>query len=341
MIFFYSSDITALFKKDIIKVLSLPKGYCIHFRYSDNDLSEIVSKKLPNVINQDGLIIYAKNNIDEIPIGKRQLNFLPIRRISITNYRKDQQTKLHHFNLELGDFVQGEPVYPDKNSMPPYEFVSEGNIGSHKNVSWIEKVEELVRFDSSFKSQLFFNVMILNNSNQYDNSYVETLFDFGEEKSYFRLSESQSYILGLSIFISETDLKEIEKYECRLEYDKKDLLISNPNSIVIGTQKDNRRYTLVTKAVEGIKSFDYLKIVSGKNEGLTPIEFYETTIRFNINKNNSRAFVFIVLFLFNLIGTAWFASLITKKAEFVSYILPIALVVVSAFGQYYFYNKKT
>ena len=177
MIFFSSSDITALFKKDIIKVLSLPSGYCIHFRYSDADLADSIRQRLPNIINRDGLIIYAKNNDPDIfPIERRQIEYLPIRKVSVTNYRKDKQTELHHFNLELGDLILCDTELPPRQSMPPFKFVSEGKIKSFNTVSWIEKVEELVAFDPSFEKQLFFNVRITD-YNEDGNNYVETPFD--------------------------------------------------------------------------------------------------------------------------------------------------------------------
>lgn len=340
MIFFSSSDITALFKKDIIKVLSLPKGYCIHFRYSDSDLTSPIKQKLPYVVNREGLIIYAKNNNpDVLPIEQRKIECLPIRKVSIINYRQDEQTKLHHFNLELGDFIACDVDYPAKELMPPFKFVFEGSIKTFQTISWIEKVEGLVTFDSSFKKQLFFNVRVTN-YNQDGNNYVETPFDKREETSFFRLSEGESYILDLSIYISEDDVKEIEKYECKLEYDKKDILISNPSSIIIGTQKDNRRYNLVTKAVDNIRSYDYLKIISGKRENGTVNEFYETTIRFNIRKSTFKAVLFTILFLTNLIGTAWFAYILTKGINLIWSIIPVGMVVFSAMGQYYFYNKS-
>jgi len=339
MIIFSSSDITALFKKDIIKVLSLPKGYCIHFRYSDHDLMEKVMLKLPHVMNREGLIVYAKDNDSALPIEERNIKFLPIRKVSITNYRKDEQTKLHHFNLELGDFILCDVEYAPRESMPPFKFVSEGSIKTFRIISWIEKVQELVAFDASFERKLFFNVR-LNNHGQYGSSYVETPFDKEEEASYFRLSEGQSYILDLSIYISEKDVEEIEKYECKLDYDKKDILISNPSSIIIGTQKDNRRYNLVTKGVDSIRSYDYLKIISGKKENGSVNEFYDTTIRFNIRKSTFKAIRFTLLFVMNLIGTAWFAYILSKGLNITWSVIPILMVVVSAVGQYYFYNKS-
>jgi hypothetical protein len=339
MFIFSSSDITALFKKDIIKVLSLPKGYCIHFRYSDWDLSDSITAQLPYVIGRAGVIVYAKDNNPDIPIDQRNVKYLPIRRVTVTHYRQDEQTKLHHFNLELGDFIICDITYPASHSMPPFKFVSEGSLNTVKTVSWIEKIEELVAFDASFKEKLFFNVRV-NAYNEESGGFVETPFDKREETSYFGLSEGQSYILDLSIYISEENEKEIEKYECILEYDKKDILISNPSSIVIGSQKDNRRYNLVTKAVENIRSYDYLKIISGKKESGTMNEFYETTIRFNIRKSTFKAFLFTVLFLMNLIGTAWFAYILTKGIDIKWIVLPIVMVVGSAVGQYYFYNKS-
>jgi hypothetical protein len=339
MIFFYSSDYNALFKKDILSVLSLPKGHCVHFRYWESIIAPDVLRDLNSITNRQGLIIYVKGNTANLPEAQRLVQFFPVRKVLIVNFRMDDQTQLYHFHLELGDFVDPVVTHPAVQSSPPYLFVNYGTIQSYVQKHWYEKVEALVNFDPSFKEAVFYNVKLL----RYDGgtpTYINIPFDKEEEASFYRLSETNSYVIDLSILISDNDTKELEKYECKLEYDQKDFLISNPSTIVIGAQKDNRRYKLITKSIENHHSFDYLKIIATKKTSATDVkEFYETIIRFKVCKSKMRAIKFVGLSFLNVIGTALFAYLIGEK-QFTLIPVALVLVVASSLGQYYYYNKS-
>lgn len=338
MILFFSSDVNALFQKDVLSVLSLPKGHCVHFRYWESILSPDILRNINSLIGREGLIIYVKGNDPRIPESQRNVTFFPVRRVNITNCRKDEQTRLIHFNLELTEFVDATVNYPAVNLRPPYVFVEYGSIATSVYKPWYEKVEDLVRFDASFENSLFFNIKLLDFREGHPTS-IDIPFDKDEEASSYKLSEGKSYILDLSIMISDQNFLDLEKYECKLVYDEKDIMISNPDNIVIGTQKDNRRYKLVTKSIENVRSFDYLKIIATKKSGTGEINnFYETIIRFKVCKNAGKAIGFVVLFFLNVIGTALFAFAISDE-KFMLILPALFLVMISALGQYYYYNK--
>ena len=109
-------------------------------------------------------------------------------------------------------------------------------------------------------------------------------------------------------------------------------------NIIIGTKKDSRRYRLISKSLSSVHSFDYLKLISRKKTGETFLDSYETIIRFNIAKNKSKAFLFVILFFLNVIGTAWFAS--SKNFDFFPMACALIFVIISALGQYFYYNKS-
>jgi hypothetical protein len=171
---------------------------------------------------------------------------------------------LVHFHLELGDFEDCNIEYPNAELLkPPYKFVIEGKILQTVIQKWDEKVVALVDFDKTFEHSLFFNIKLISYNWEMP-SEIWAEFDKEEESSFFSLLENRSYILDLSLLISENNFQELEKYECKLEYEKKDILISNPNIINIGTEKDNRRYKLITKSIDSTESFDYVKFLSLK-----------------------------------------------------------------------------
>jgi hypothetical protein len=128
MILFFSSDGNALFKKNVLSSLSLPNGYCIHVRYWKEIIAESVLKKFGRLQNLEALHIYVKGNDLSKEKTDRKVEFFSVRRVQIIDYRTDPRTSLYHFNLELGDFVEPEISFPDASLLPPYMFVSEGEI---------------------------------------------------------------------------------------------------------------------------------------------------------------------------------------------------------------------
>ena len=295
MIFFFSSDYNALYKKDILSALSLPNGHCVHFRYWESIIAPAIISDLNNLIGREGLIVYVKGNNPDLPEDQRQVSFFAVRKVEVRKCRKDDQTQLIHFSLELKGFIDNSALidFPPADSRPPYIFVNNGTIRTSPGTYWYQKVDDLVVFDPSFKNSLFYHI----NLKKFDYGMpvgIDMPFDNEEETTLFQLSEGDSYILDLSILISDPEVKEFEKYECNLEYDQKDILISNPSSIVIGAQRDNRRYKMVTKSIENVHSFDYLKVIASKRTAPDTVDtFYETIIRFKVCKSKWKAVWFV------------------------------------------------
>lgn len=342
MILFFSSDGNILFQKNVLSALSLPNGYCIHVRYWKEIITESVLKKFNNLQNLEAMHIYVKGNDPAIKDKSlRKVQFFSIRKVQIIDYRIDRSTGLYHFNLELKDFVDPEMALPDPSLLPPFYFVSEGEIKINRTtIPWHKKVEALVTFDPRLKDSIFYHFNLVKYSGGFADS-VECLFDKEEESSYFKLYEGEEYIIDLSMMITDASTDNLELYECALDHDNSDIMITNPRSIVLGTKKDNRRYRLITKPMTTPNSFDYLRILSQKKNQDKYDEIYETMIRFNIIKSKRKAFRYMFLFFLNMIGTALFAALVSSgKLGLFPIFGSVILVLVSAWGQYIYYNKS-
>jgi|GEM_PF-1314131 len=342
MILFYSSDANALFKKDILTVLSLPTNQSVHFRYSQNFVAPDLLATLSQQEGREALIVYVKNNNPDIHEDQRVVHTLPIRRAIIIRTRIDEHTQLVHFSLQLEEFITCDVAYPaDPGKIPPRQFVSHADLKTFTRISWHKKIEELVNFDNNFQESLFYYVQINKTKNGGVVS-IDPRFDPYEEASYFKISEGRPYQLDLSIYISETNADDFEKYECKLEYNQKDFVISNPSSIIIGTQMDNRRYKLVTKTIDTVKSFDYLKLIAQKTDGSTVTQFYETLLRFHVRKSRSRALLFVFYILLSVFGTALVATSRNKVGDYLigQICVGVAFAVGAALGLYYHFNKR-
>jgi hypothetical protein len=343
MILFYSSDGNPLFKKDILSVLSLPTNQSVHFRYTKDIVLSNLLDGLHQLIGRDALIVYVKDNDMSKPAKQRSVQLFPVRKAIIRSTRIDKQTQLVHFGLELMEFVKCEVDYPsDLHMAPPYQFVSHADLKKLEFISWYEKIEELVKFDRSFENHLFYYVEIKQTLNGYKQP-VDPGFDSDEEAGYLRVCEGKPYQLDLSIYISETNPENYEKYECKLEYNQKDFIISNPSNINIGTQRDNRRYKLVTKNIDSVRSFDYLKIIAQKTNGSANTQLYETLLRFQIRKSFKKAGLFVLYILISVGGTVIIANAKNKAGEliFQQILGGLVMAVVSALGLYYHFNKRS
>ncbi|WP_431213837.1 hypothetical protein ACQ86N_02755 [Puia sp. P3] len=299
-------------------------------------------RSLDSLNGREALIVYVKGNNSEEPMEQREVEFFTTRRATVKGARADKQTELVHFSLELAEFINCDVVFPvEQFAKPPYQFVCEAQVTTIVSTNWHSKIEQLVSFDDTLCGHLFyyFEIKQLVGGESYA---VDPGFDSHDDASYFSVREGESYQLDLSIYISESNAADFEKYECKLEYDQKDFLISNPSSIVIGTEKDNRRYKLVTKSIDGVQSFDYLKILAQKTDGTVVTPFYETIVRFYIRKSRRRAVLFVLLILVNLVGTTFVANSKDSTGFLIGNIaIGLFLVVSSALGLYYYFNKRS
>jgi hypothetical protein len=351
MYLFFSSDAFNLYSRDIISSLSLPENYSVHFRYQEHLLPN-AADFIANAPTRDGMIVYVKGNQAGGERAQLNLQFLPMRNVTVIDAFKSDSTGLVHVYLKLGQFI----TWPDidrqlagaAGKIPRDKFVyfCESIQGSFI-CPWHEKVQELVAFDDRFANKLFFQLDI-RMQNGFDRSQAQICFDKDERWSSFELLEDKHYTLFLSIYNSSTDPRDFEKHRIKIDYDTENFFITNPDSIVIGADRDDRSYKIVTKDIKSIRSSSYLKIQSLFKEHENPdVESMscEDVITLGFKRDPAKLWALLFLSLFTFFGsllTSYGASQFKPGGFYPGLFIAGGVVcfLVSAGGQYFYFNKN-
>jgi hypothetical protein len=352
MYLFFSSDISTLYKKDVLSAISLPEDYCVHFRYPKENLLEEFMKRLNGMFEKEGVIIYVSGNDHKKTDQEKEIRFLPIRNVRVKDVYVDDSTGLVHFYLKLGPIIDSNDVpiqeAGNKNrNLPPYNFITHQTHWSSSICKWHKKVESLVNFDNDFNNYLFFNINI-RHSEKFYNSQVEIIYDDVESTSIFNLREDKNYLLDVAVYNSSADKNKFEDYSLKIKYDSDDFFITNPEKITIGAISDNRKFKIITRDIKTTSSSAYLKFFSFKNDGSDEVVKYEELVRLNIKRNRSKLFKFLGINLFGITGTsllAWSASQLSKENTNKGIFLTLSLfsvicILISSTGQFHFFNKR-
>ena len=103
---FFSSDSRPLYKKDVFRVMALPNGYTIHFRYRFTHLG-LDLDKIDDLKAQKCVIFFSCGN--DLKNPKPRINY-SLREAIIEDIKKNDDTGLVHFYLKLQDFKEFENI---------------------------------------------------------------------------------------------------------------------------------------------------------------------------------------------------------------------------------------
>jgi hypothetical protein len=335
---FFSSDSRPLYKKDVFRVMALPSGYIVHFRYQfiHVDLDKL---KLDSYINKKCMLFFSSGNNLENSI---KIFNMSLREGIIEDIKKNDDTGLIHFYLKLGDyrdFVIG-PNQLDK--LPKNKFAAEieGSEGEIKQ--WHEIVSNI---KGSFRDQLMYKINFTKNNSSQE---ITPVFNKTESQSYYQLEDESSYALNIA-FYDTSDPSENKYQSIKIEQDGELLKINAPSIIEVGALRDNKSFNVYTNSLNSNNSFTYLDINSNNKDSInSDDERYNVEIQIQINKNKNRSLKFAFFSILAILSVG-LDKLLTDKIDITGSFnvkLTIGLVVAlflgafSAYKLYNLFNKK-
>jgi len=299
---FFSSDARPLYKKDIFRVLALPSGYTIQFRYQikyvDLDMDKLSSYK-----NQICIIFFTSGNTTQNP---DKLTNTSIREGIIEDIVKDDDTGLVLFFLKLKsfkDFVLGSNL---DSKLPPFKFAVELEGAEGKIKQWHEIISDI---KGSFPHQLMykFNFTKYNSKKE-----IEPKFNNTDFQSYYLFEDENSYTLHVA-FYDTTSADENIYQSIKFEQNGELLKINAPQVIEIGAFKDNKSFNVFTNSLNSNNSFTYLNFNSNNNDSKSSKEeMYNVEIQIQINKNKKRSRDFAMYSILAAISLG-FGKVVTEK----------------------------
>ena len=353
---FFSSDARPLYKKDIYRVIALPKDFIIQFRYQFEYVENI--DDINKYINRSCLIFFTKGNDLGKPLEEREIENIGIREGKIIETRKCTDTNLIHFFIELGDFKKIE-LSDDLHKKMPEKFVKELDINPGIPIDWHQVIASV---KTSFKNEMFFKFDLFNNKNNPE----KIRFNKKDFQSYYELDDEQDYFLHLS-FYDTIDRSSNQYLDLDITEKNGILKINSPETINLDSRYDNRIFTVRTNSLESANAFTFLnfrtqpkKLVVSKstnsentNSESTNIESInsdstDVTIQLQIRKNENRIILFAVLSLSTgiSIGLGKYFSdnidhfLCHTGLMIICAALSLAIGYISLSNLYQFFNKK-
>jgi hypothetical protein len=256
---FFSSDARPLYKADIFRVLALPGGYTIQFRYEKKWLADEVVQLVDRgkISDQKALIVFVVGNKNWKNQGDSKLRFLPLRTATVKDVFVEQQSTQFVFVLELDQFVEvTEDVLKSGKAelLPPNKFVTPKRQISFVESSWRDRVSTVADY---FKDTPFYSFKILT---------IESTVrccDLRAKKTYDK-PLAPTYVPGWRI--SEYELNEETDYALEVVYhdfhgegasplyiisDTEELKIENPFEHGSGTVDEIRRLAVTTASLDG------------------------------------------------------------------------------------------
>ncbi len=337
---FFSSDARPLYKRDVFRAMSYPKGFVLHFRYDprhiQGDASVMQGKK--------GIIFLSTSNDLNIPVEDRIVANISIREVIIKTVEHTSDTNRTHFYLELGDFKDYQLGNNSPDILPPNKWVAELEVHSDKTIDWQALVDKIKH---SFTKQLFYKFEILSDKQK----IIAPLYNEIEKQSFYKLRDETGYLLQIAFCDTEPgNSNEYHSLKVSSQSDK--VKVVAPEMIDIEARRDNRIYTLFTQTISSSNAFGYLnfetivKSIILTNQQSKPVT--DTTLKIELEKNSRRSNAFALNSILAAVSVGY-AKVLSDKVDVngnfslsltIQFILAAILGYYAAFNLYKLFDKK-
>ena len=333
----FSSNFRPLYIGDVYKVLSMPKGYIVHFRYKKKYIEDEIFNDCSKYIGKE-VIIFFTDIERETNIAKENY---PVRSAKLKLFEYTKETELVHIYMELQDFVDiSLESSIDISKLPSKKYFSELNYTTlEKNISWKSKIEQLKDF---FPNLSFFYLKKINNSSGNEEK-IKIRSD--KKSAYYNLAHGNKYLLDISIANPKENDCKISAFSSS---DDISFNISNPISVT--AHYDDLIVPMYLKSLNVSSESSFLSFfpeISDENKKSEFIKEYASNIEIikEVSKKNSLKFglasVIAVLSIWSIKDNSSSLNNITCELPFDwKLIISCVFLVLSSSYLFFKFNKK-
>lgn len=183
----FSSNFRPLYIGDIYKVLSMPEGYIVHFRYKKKYVDFTILNDPKKYENNSVTIFFTD-------IDQRKATNYSVRKAYVTKIEVESTTDLVHIYMSLEKFVNTKLLKDiNADSLPINKYLIPLEIESENNSNWKDKIENLNHF---FKDLSFFHFKNLTKSN---GRVIKLSKRKDLKRSYYDLTQGSDYLMNISL----------------------------------------------------------------------------------------------------------------------------------------------
>jgi hypothetical protein len=185
----FSSNFRPLYIGDIYKVLSMPNGYIVHFRYKEKYVDSDIIQNPNKYVNNDITIFFT-----DIDKAKETANNYSVRKARVTKIEIDKNTDLIHIYMSLENFVDTTlSTDVTEDLLPANKYLIPLKIEKQETSNWSKKIESLNDF---FPDLSFFYLQSL--TNKYGD-VIDLNQRKDKKRSYYQLTQGSDYLFNISL----------------------------------------------------------------------------------------------------------------------------------------------
>ena len=281
----FSSDSRELYKADIYRVLSLPKGHTVHFRYKRKYVDDNFLETDARLNDKKVAIFFTHGNnlnTDNHTFKHFSIRWATIVKTNISNY-----TDVFHVYMKLENFcnlsIDSEnPI----EKQPSKKFFSTLNCteGNNEN-NWQARISVIKEF---FPKMTFFHVKGILNEYGHGRPLI---YNNEQNSCHYNLTHGNRYILRLSVANPDSSDTKIE-----ISDSSEEITINCINPLETSVQFDDHDIPISVKTLQVMKQSSLLefKPTRKNNSGneYIPLGEYSTNIELALNLNIKRPLVF-------------------------------------------------
>ncbi|WP_240474594.1 hypothetical protein [Hafnia alvei] len=334
----FSSDFREQYKADIFKVLSLPKGDVIHFRYKKKYVEQCISQQRQSIEGSDVFIFYTHGNKNLEQSDSKKLTHTSVRKAKILAFDWSETTELYHVRMELDDFIDAE-ICDEQESPLFFKYVT--CSVREPSASWVSRIEVMKNY---YDDMIFFYVEGIFDS---QGNRIKAKYNHQSKGCFYDVYHGDRYTLSIKL----ANPKESKK-KLFLTCSPDDVVISHCNPIESSVNYDDIYVPLNIKTVPFFKHSNFLsyKVIdsdSGKvnNENLKKnnddFDLYtvsqELILRLNLKMAGGFGFLCALVFIATMYAGDKSTTIVWPYFKMG---LSAILIFFATAGLFYFFNKK-
>lgn len=324
----FSSDRRTLYKADIYRVLALPKGHIVHFRYKKKYVDDNLLQRNAKLKGRRVVIFFTSGNTNERK--DNNLSNASIRWAKISHFEISNDTDVFHAYLKLEEFCN---VTVDSGNSsekrPPTKFFSQLDCTEFDNENnWQSRINKV---KDSFTNTTFFHIKGI-----YKNDKELSIRYQNKEKScYYDLTNGERYILKIALGNPDSSGTKIE-----LSDSSEEITINCINPIETSVQFDDYDVPISVKTLQVTKQASLLTFKP--TDGVNNLGEYATNIELSLKLSLLRPVVFgffsALAFWALLLATPVASNAVHPSTSML--ILSTLLILISTGSMFFWFNKK-
>lgn len=324
----FSSDSRELYKADIYRVLALPVGHIVHFRYKKKYVDDNILQSHEQLKHEKVAIFFTHGN--DLSAQDKSFQHFSIRWATIAHTEISNETDVFHVYMKLGNFCNVSIESGNSQEKQPGEkFFSKLRCTEHTHESnWQHRVRKV--------TGLFPDITFFHLKGIYDgNKSLSLKYQDSEKSCHYNLVHGNRYILKMSLGNPSASTTKIE-----LSDSSEEITINSINPIETSVEFDDYDISISVKTLQVMKQASLLKFKPFKENG--DLGEYATNIELNLNLSLKRPAVF------GLFSTLAFWALLLAKPMSTSAVWPSCwtlfwatlLFYLASSSLFFWFNKK-